>query len=282
MQLNNVFDNKNMICIGNSGSYYIYEHQKDLSVTPWNASNAYFMHEMNVKRRQVLCSLNGNSVKLQAGAMQWIAGNVQASSGVKGVGDFFGKMVKGAVTGESAAKPVYTGQGYIMLEPTYNYLIIEDVASWGQGMVLDDGLFLCCDSQIQESINKRKNISSAVLGGEGLFNLCLSGQGYAVLESPVPREELFEFVLNNEELKIDGNMAIAWSSTLQFTVETLTGNAIGSAVSKEGFVNVYRGSGKVLMAPTAAGVRPSANGPERTAQSSQGLGASIASSIFNA
>jgi Uncharacterized conserved protein len=282
MQINNVFDNKNMICIGNSGSYYIYEHQKDLSVMPWDASRAYFMHEMNVKKRQVLCSLNGNSVKIQAGAMQWIAGNIQATSGVKGVGDFVGKMFKSVATGESVAKPVYTGQGYLMLEPTYRFLLIEDVASWGQGMVIDDGLFLACDAQIQETINKRKNISSAVLGGEGLFNLCLSGQGYAVLESPVPREELFEFVLNNEELRIDGNMAIAWSSTLQFTVETLTGNAIGSAVSKEGFVNVYRGSGKVLMAPTLAPVFPNTNGPESTATSSHGIAGSIAGSLFNA
>lgn len=99
MQINNVFDNKNMVCIANTGCYYVYEHQKDLSVTPWDASRSYFMHEMNVRRRQVLCSLNGNAVKLQAGAMQWIAGNIQASSGVKGVGDFVGKMFKGAVTG---------------------------------------------------------------------------------------------------------------------------------------------------------------------------------------
>ena len=142
MQINNVFDNKNMICIANSGSFYVYEHQRDLSVMPWDSSRAYFMKEMNVKRRQVLASLNGNSIKIQAGAMQWIAGNIQASSGVKGVGDFLGKAFKGAVTGESAAKPIYTGQGYMMLEPTYRFLLIEDVGSWGQGMVLDDGLFL--------------------------------------------------------------------------------------------------------------------------------------------
>ena len=183
MQVNNVFDNKNMICIANSGSFYVYEHQKDLSVMPWNASNAYFMHEMNVKRRQVLASLNGNAIKIQAGAMQWIAGNIQASSGVKGVGDFFGKALKGAVTGESAAKPVYTGQGYMMLEPTYRHLLIEDVGSWGQGMVLDDGLFLACDASLQENIVRRKNVSSALLGGEGLFNTVVTGPGHVWLQT---------------------------------------------------------------------------------------------------
>ena len=47
----------------------------------------------------------------------------------------------------------------------------------------------------------------------------LSGQGIAVLESPVPQQELIQFNLQNDEVKIDGNMAIAWSGSLEFTVE---------------------------------------------------------------
>ena len=283
IQVNNVFNNENMKVIASSGPYFVYEHQADLSVTPYTAESAYFMHQMNVRRRQLLIQLNNSSVKMQAGAMQWISGNVQVSSGVKGVGNFLGKMVKGAVTGESAVKPEYSGQGFVMLEPTYKHLIIEDVGSWGSGMVLDDGLFLACDTTLQETINKRSNVSSALLGGEGLFNLCLTGQGYAVLESPVPRSELFEFVLQDDVLKIDGNMAIAWSSSLQFTVETVTGNAIGSAATGEGFVNVYRGTGKVLMAPTdGAPSMSTVNGPEPTTTSSQGIAGSVVSSLFNA
>ena len=284
IQLNNVFDNENMKLIASGGQYFIYEHQKDLSVTPWSAEADYFMQQMNCKKRQLLIQLNNSSCKMQAGAMQWVSGNVKTTSGVTGVGNFLGKMVKGAVTGESAVKPEYSGQGFVMLEPTYRYLLIEDVGSWGSGMVMDDGLFLACDNTLQESINKRSNISSAVLGGEGLFNLCLSGQGHAVLESPVPREELFEFVLQDDVLKIDGNMAIAWSSSLQFTVETVTGNAIGSAATGEGFVNVYRGTGKVLMAPTASSTptMSQAHGPEPTATSSQGIAGSVVSSLLNA
>ena len=45
-------------------------------------------------------------------------------------------------------------------------------------------------------------------------------------------------------------MAIAWSGSLDFTVER-SGKSLdfGSAASGEGLVNVYRGTGKVLMAP---------------------------------
>ena len=89
------------------------------------------------------------------------------------------------------------------------------------------------------------------MGNEGLFNLMLSGNGLAVLESPVPREELIEIELQDDEIRIDGNYAIAWSGNLEFKVEKSTKNLVGSAVSGEGFVNVYRGTGKVLMAPLA-------------------------------
>ena len=282
IKLNNVFNNQNMKCIAQAGQYYVYEHQKDMSVSPYEAANAYFMDEMNVRKRQVLVYLNNTSVRVQAGAMQWMAGGVEMESGVTGVGNLFGKMAKGMVTGESAVKPIYKGVGYLMLEPTYRYLLLEDVGSWGSGMVLDDGLFLACDAQLQEQVVRRQNVSSAVLGGEGLFNLSLSGQGTAVLESPVPREELFEINLENDVLKIDGNMAIAWSSSLQFTVEKSSKSLIGSGLSGEGFVNVYRGTGKVLMAPTISGtVHANPNGPEQTAAtSSQGIASSVVSSLL--
>ena len=70
----------------------------------------------------------------------------------------------------------------------------------------------------------------------------------AVLESPVPRAELVEVELVDDEIRIDGNHAICWSGSLDFRVEKSTKSLVGSAVSGEGLVNVYRGTGKVLMA----------------------------------
>ena len=248
-QLNNFYDNNNMKCINQLGQYKVFEHEKDLSVSPYVAETAYFSSAMNVRKRQVLVELNNTGCTIQAGEMQWMLGNVQMSSGVKGVGNFLGKAIKGAVTGESAVKPEYSGQGLLMLEPTYKHIIMVDVAQWGS-IVLDDGLFLACDSTVQLKVTARSNVSSAVFGGEGLFNTMLTGQGIAVLESPVPQQELIQFNLQDDVVKIDGNMAIAWSNTLEFKVEKSGKSLIGSAVSGEGLVNVYRGTGKVLMAPT--------------------------------
>ena len=95
----------------------------------------------------------------------------------------------------------------------------------------------------------RSNLSSAVAGNEGLFNLGITGDGVLCLESPCPREELIEITLQDDVLKVDGNMAIAWSGSLDFTVERSGKTLVGSAASGEGLVNVYRGTGKVLLAP---------------------------------
>ena len=69
------------------------------------------------------------------------------------------------------------------------------------------------------------------------------------LESQCPKEELVEIHLQDDVLKVDGNMAVAWSGSLDFTVERSGKSLIGSAASGEGLVNVYRGTGKVLLAP---------------------------------
>ena len=252
MRIENL-QNENRKYAKSIGNFHVLEYVQDASVSPMNAMNEYFMSKMHVRRRQVVIDIDkDHSAVIQAGSMQWMGGNVQATSGVKGIGDFLGKALKGAVTKETAVKPEYVGEGCLVLEPTYKYIILADVGKWGSaGMTLEDGMFLACDANVKSKVVARKNLSSAVLGSEGLFNLSLQGNGVAALESNVPEDELIEVILENDELKIDGNLAVCWSSNLEFTVERSTKTLVGSAVSGEGLVNVYRGTGRVLMCPVA-------------------------------
>jgi len=253
-QIKNFTDNDDMKVIDSLGAFSVIEYQRDLSVMPQTAMVAYYCNEMNVRKRQVIVDVAKSDVTVQAGAMQWTAGNVNATTGLKGVGDFLGKAIRGSVTGESAIKPEYTGDGTLVLEPTYKHILLIDVADWNGSIVLDDGLFLACESTLKHKAVMRSNFSSAVAGGEGLFNLGIQGSGILCLESVCPREELVEVVLDNDVLKVDGNMAIAWSGSLDFTVERSGKSLIGSAASGEGLVNVYRGTGKVLLAPVRGGI----------------------------
>lgn len=243
-------ENKTRSIVKTLGNFSVLEYKRDASVSSYNAVTEYFMAEMGVRRRQVVINMTGsNSAILQAGAMQWTAGNINLATDVKGVGDFMGKVLKSAVTKESVIKPKYSGNGILVLEPTYKHIILKDVSQWETGLVIEDGMFLASDDTVNQSVSARKNVSSAVLGGEGLFNLLLRGKGVVALESNVPEDELIEVELENDELRIDGNMTVCWSGGLSFTVEKASKSLIGSAASGEGFVNVYRGTGKVLMSP---------------------------------
>lgn len=249
-KINNFLDNDDIIVKQEMGPFKIIEYRKDLSITPQSAQMAYFASEMNVRKRQIYCDLSVSNVTLQAGAMQWTVGDSNATTGIKGVGDLIGKAFRGAVTKESAIKPEYTGTGVVVTEPTYKHLIISNIDEWNGKVVLDDGLFIACDSGIKHKTVMRSTLSSAALGNEGLFNLALEGRNQCfVVESPVPREELVEIILENDEIKVDGALAIAWSDTLRFTVERSGKSLIGSAASGEGLVNVYRGSGKIWLTP---------------------------------
>ena len=252
--VNNFFNNDDITVTAQMGPFQVLEYKRDLSVMPSDAMLAYYCNEMNVRKRQVVCDLSKAPITLQAGAMQWTVGNVNANTGVKGVGDLFTKALRGSVTGESAIKPEYTGSGLLVLEPTYKHILLLDVAQWGGSIVLDDGLFLACDANLKHKTVMRSNFSSAVAGNEGLFNLGIQGNGILCLESKCPKEELIEITLDNDVLKVDGNNAIAWSGTLDFTVERSGKSLIGSAASGEGLVNVYRGTGKVLLAPVVDGI----------------------------
>lgn len=248
-QIKNFMENDDVKVIDSLGAFSVVEYQRDLSVMPETAMEAFYASQMNVRKRQVVCDVSKSNVTVQAGAMQWMVGNVKATTGIKGVGDLFGKAVRGSVTGESAIKPEYTGDGTLVLEPTYQHILLLDLSKWNGSVVLDDGLFLACESSLKHKAVMRSNLSSAVAGNEGLFNLGIQGNGIVCLESPCPKEELVEVTLDKDVLKVDGDFAIAWSGSLEFTVERSGKSLLGSAASGEGLVNVYRGTGKVLLAP---------------------------------
>lgn len=249
--ITNFKNNENIKTLDRKGMFEVIEHQLDLSVTRESAQEEYFASKMNVKRKQLLCTLNSSEIVMQTGSMQWMVGDVEMETGVKSAGDLFGKMFRGSVTNESSIKPHYSGSGLVALEPTNKHIVLLDVSEWGEGIVLEDGLFLASESGLKHSLQSRANLSSAVLGNEGFFNLAIEGDGIVALESISPLEELIEIDLHDDVLKVDGSMAIAWSKSLNFSVQRSSKSLLGSAASGEGLVNVYSGTGKVLMAPVS-------------------------------
>ncbi len=277
------WENENRKAIAQQGMFRVIEHQKDLSVNSSNAQKEYFASRMNVKLRQVEITLNGTkTVKTQAGSMQTMAGSVEMNTGVTNAKGFLSSMVKAAVTEETAVKPEYKGVGTVILEPTYKHILLQEVSDWGPGgLVIEDGMFLASEGTVEHKLIKNtQDLGTALLSNEGLYNLSFTGSGVVALESYVPLEELVEYSLENDVLKVDGNMAVCWSGSLQFSVEKATKSFLGSLASGEGVVNVFRGTGKVWVSPVS-GTKGSAPqvmaGGSTPAKSNSGTGGLIGS-----
>lgn len=227
----------------------ILEYQKLLGgKNPYNAQTMYFMEKQNMKIRQPVIYIDNDSVRLEPGAMSYFQGNIQMVSGVTPK-NLLGRAFSGAVTGESVAQPEYKGTGMIVLEPSYRHFIVIELQA-GEEIIVDKGMFFAAQGSAKVSAYVQRNISSAVLGGEGIFQTSIKGPGLCILECLVPMCEIDIIELNNDVLKVDGNFAVLRTGNIDFTVERSAKTLIGSAVSGEGLVNVYRGTGQVWLAPT--------------------------------
>lgn len=164
-------------------------------------------------------------------------------------GNALGRLVRGAVTGEQMSQPEYVGTGTLVLEPSFKHFLVLELAP-GESIIIDDGMFYVAQGSVQVKTVAQKNLSSALMGGESIFQQQLIGPGIIVLESVVPMCEIEQIDLVNDTLKVDGNFAILRSSSLDFTVERSAKTLVGSAVSGEGLVNVYRGTGQIWLAPS--------------------------------
>lgn len=213
------------------------------------AMGIFFANQSGLKMKQVRIKLRNSSVKTEAGALYFYKGDIESKSDIGGIGGLFKKAVSGSITNESAIKPTYKGSGEIYLEPAFKHYIILDINN--NSIIVDKEMFFCCSSSIEVKSFLQKNISSSILGNEGLFQIELSGSGIVVLECNVPKNEIVEFSLSHgEELKVDGNFAIARTKGISFSVTKSDKTLFGSAINGEGFLNTFSGEGTVWLAPT--------------------------------
>lgn len=214
------------------------------------AQNMFFAEQTGLKVKQVKITLNNSSIKTEAGALYYSKGNIESKTKMGGATGLFKKAVSGALTNESTIKPTYSGTGEIYLEPSFRHYLILELDN--DSIIVDKGLFYCCSAEIDIRAVSQKNVSSALLGGEGIFQMELRGTGIAILELTIPEDEIIAYELKNGEvLKVDGNFAIARTSGVNFSVTKSDKSLLGSAINGEGLLNTFAGEGTVWLAPTA-------------------------------
>lgn len=219
------------------------------AVAPNLAMGLYFMEHKNVKARMVRMVLNDSEVEMESGAFFYSSGNIESSTQMGGIGGTVKSIFKGAVTGESVFRPSYKGTGEIYLEPSVKHYIIMELHN--ESIIVDKSMYYCSTSGVELGAFMQKNISSAVAGGEGIFQIKLSGTGLVVLESLVPEKEIIPYrVTPTSPLKVDGSFTIARTENIAFSVKRSDKTLAKSLVNGEGLLQTFEGDGIVWLAPT--------------------------------
>ena len=233
-----------------------------------SAHTLFFAKQANISLKFVRIKLNGGSTKIESGSLYYSKGNIQNTVPVGGFSGFVGKSVKKMLTKESAFNPEYKGYGEVVLEPTFAHYIIVELKN--ESIIVDKGLYYCSIGDIEVSAAMQKNFSSAIAGGEGVFQSRIAGTGFVVLSIPVPMDEIEVVQLSNETLSVDGNFALLRSEGISFSVKTSGGGVIGSVLGGEGLLQTFSGTGMVWLAPTAPVYRKLAIGGISEVIASQG------------
>ncbi len=191
-------------------------------------------------QKMVKVTLNGDTVRTEAGALHYYRGSIKVQSKAPSAGG----LISGVLSGETIFKPTYTGTGEVYLGPPHfgEYAILElNKSAW----VVDQGAYVCSDEGIKVSAHRNKAVS-ALLGGEGIFQTRVSGTGKVVIQAPGKLERI---ELKGDRLAVDGRFAVARTSSVDFKVERSTRSLVGTVTSGEGLLNIYQGRGYVLLSP---------------------------------
>ncbi len=196
-------------------------------------------------------TINNSGLILEPGALHYMHGKLEIStmSAASGGGGISG-MFKRAAAGESSTLTHVKGSGRVFLEPTGKGKYFFCLNMNNETMVADKGLFFAGQDSLQVSAEMQSNVSSAIFGGEGLFQTKVSGSGVVVFESPVPHHEIVCVDLNNEKLFVDGTFAVLRTGGVQFAVEKSSKSLLSSAKSGEGLLQTFTGTGRVWIVPT--------------------------------
>ncbi len=212
------------------------------------AEDLFYIQNAGMSLKMVKVTLKDSGLVTESGALYFHKGNIEAVSNIGGVGGLAKKLIKSKLSNESTFKPLYKGTGEIFLEPSFSHYIIMNLEN--DSIVVDKGIFYCCEEGMEIGVATQKNLSSGLLGGEGWFQTQISGRGTVVLEIPVPMEEVLKYELDNERMQVDGNFALLRSGSVNFSVQRSSKQLLGSMTSGEGLLHTFEGTGQVWLAPT--------------------------------
>ena len=162
----------------------------------------------------------GESMFTQSGGMIWQTPGITMTTNARGG---LAKSIGRMFAGESIFMANYTADQdnvRIAFGSTVPGTVVPvDVSR--EELICQKGAFLCAEQSVSLDITFTKRLTAGLFGGEGFILQKLSGHGMAFLEID---GDMVEYELGaGEVLKVDTGNVVAFSSTVQYEIETVKG-----------------------------------------------------------
>lgn len=192
--------------------------------------------------RYVRAHLENQWMRAEAGALSYMRGNIRVEAEIPTLG----RIIKSALSDESAIRPHYEGSGDVYLQSSMGGYFSLDLR--GEDWILERGAYWASDGNVTLGLH-REPMMTSFWAGEGFFDYQtkVSGQGVTVLNADGPVQEL---ELNDETISVEGKLVIARTASLRYQVRRPIRNLIGYWLSRETLMRTYSGTGRVLVSTT--------------------------------
>ena len=187
----------------------------------------------------------GESLHIQRGSMVLHTPGVKLSTKLNGAG-IFAAIGRSLTSGESLfVTRVESSQdnGMITIAPSLPGEVVKLNCHGDNQYHLNDRSFLALDGTCSYKMKSQK-LGNALFGGTGgFFIMTTEGNGTLLAEA---FGSIKRIDLNNEEITIDNNHIVAWSTSLDYDIHMENGfwQSIGTG---EGLVNTFRGTGEIYV-----------------------------------
>jgi len=194
----------------------------------------------------VSLQIGGNeTIYGEAGALNYMSGNVTMSTGAEGG---FMKSLKRTFSGESFFLTKFQttgGQGLVAFAGKSPGRILPLEIQPGKEYIAQKDAFLCAEEGVDLDVHTQKKLGKGLFGGEGFILQKLSGTGIAFLH--IPGDLIEKELKPNQLLKVSSGHVAAFEPSVDFDIER-TGGVKSSFFSGEGlFMTTLRGPGKVWL-----------------------------------
>lgn len=242
----NLKSNENVEVSAQAGPFTVLEFQDGAKpqISQGNSAmmNLLIENMFHNEKRQLIAQMVDNEMIIGEDRLSWMVGecaiNPEESSR-------FNLQILGKNENSSSGLLRIKGNGTIALQAIDDYLMLVNMRDWPEGVVCELGMFEACEGNIKVASELATHIPSMQNPQKSLRFISLAGNGVMAMRLPCLSSALVLVEVEKDELRIEGEHAIAWSKTLEFSIREEQADLPENAKR----IQTFKGTGKILLSP---------------------------------